>query len=644
MQKSSRLNTALQTASLLGWKSVSSYALYQIGLSSGYFKHQPKSADIKALQTILSEPTQNILPAVSRDELKKVIGSGTSQIMQAANDLLEGKIILFDSLPTTLDLSPHTPLLHWSEIERGKFKLTEDIKLIWEPARFSWAFTLARAFYLSGDPRYVYAFQKYLETFNQLNPPYVGANWTSGQEAALRIIALNFTHHIFSQFPDIPDDLLPELRASIAVNAIRIPPTLCYARSQRNNHLISEAVGLYTAGLLLKEFPLAKKWKNIGWKLFNQAILDQIERDGTYIQHSANYQRLMLDEVIWMAALAKYAGDVLPAPVLQKLAISTGHLYAMLDPSSGHAPNLGHQDGSNVLPLVAADHLDYRSTLQAAGRVFLKKDLFPSGSWDEKSTWLGIETQEKDYHPAANPLRLGNDKDWASIRVACFRSRPAHADQLHVEIWHNGQNLALDAGTYLYNAPPPWCNALRTTRVHNTLTVDGLDQMLPTSRFMWLDWANAEFLSSDANTLTAQHTGYRKLGITQQRTLRKLGTTGWEIEDKVLSSHPGKHLITLHWLVPDLAFNNETNVLHFSNPEFTLQLGNDRQLPANLQIIRAGNFVYGTSKVDPTIYGWFSPTYAVKQAALSILYTLETDLPLTLFTKWEFSEKKCRTV
>jgi len=643
MQKPGRLKVLLETSSLLGWKSISNYALYKIRLSCGYYQNRPKPENLSALQAVLSGSQNSILPIVSREGIKKSTGSGFAQLIQTADDLIDGKIILFDGQPAQLDLAPHTPLLHWSEIERGKYRLEEDIKLIWEPARFSWAFTLARAFHLSEDTRYLDAFQKYLDAFNQQNPAYLGANWTSGQEAALRIIALSFAYHIFSQSSAIPDKLLQDIRVSIAENAARIPPTLCYARSQRNNHLISEAVGLYTAGLLLKGYTPASKWKQTGWKLFHQAILDQIADDGTYIQHSANYHRLMLDEAVWLTIIAGFAGEALPDAVNQKLAVATEYLYAMLDPLSGLAPNLGHQDGSNVLPLAAADHLDYRSTLQAAGRIFLKKDLFQAGKWDEKSAWLGIKAQEEESHPAANPYRLGNDKDWASIRVVQFHTRPAHADQLHVEIWHNGQNLALDAGTYLYNAPEPWRNALRTTLVHNTLSVDGLDQMLPTSRFMWLNWANAQVLSSDTNTISAQHDGYQKIGITQRRTLRSR-KNGWEIEDKTLFSKNNRHRITLHWLLPDLPFLVKDSTIHFSNPEFSLQFSNDHKFPATLQIIRAGTCVHDSTNMDTTIYGWFSPTYAVKQAALSILYSVEIERSLTLLTEWNFPEKKSRTV
>lgn len=634
-----RLQNILKSSSLLGGKTVAQYALYQIGLRTGYLKARTRQPDFSILRTAISPASVKILPDLSVAELKELIGNRLPQLIQEADDVAEGKVILFDALPAQLDLSPHSPLLHWSDIERGKYQLEGDIKLIWEPARLGWAFALSRAFFLSNDARYLNAFRNYLDAFKQLNPPYLGSNWTSGQEAALRILALSFAHHLFSQSDAFPNDLLHEIRMVVAVHAQRIPPTLCYARSQRNNHLISEALGLYTAGVLLEGYKSARKWRRLGWKIFNQAIVDQIAPDGTYIQHSANYHRLMLDEALWMAALSDFAGEPLPERVRQKLAASTESLFSMLDPVSGCSPNLGHQDGSNVLPLSKADHLDYRPTLQAAGRLFLKNDLFKPGPWDEKACWLGIETQKIQAHPPTRALRLGNEEDWASMRAVRYRSRPAHADQLHVEIWHQGHNLAMDAGTYMYNAPEPWCNALRSTRVHNTLTVDGLDQMLPTSRFMWLDWANAEVSTAGTNSISARHDGYRKLGVIHQRTLRSPSNSSWEIRDEVLASPAKTHAITLHWLLPDLPFNIDDHCIHFSQPAFVLKFSNDRALPADMLVIRAGALIHGKSDINTTIYGWFSPTYGVKHAALSVLYTLHTDLPIAVFSHWNFLKK-----
>ena len=87
--------------------------------------------------------------------------------------------------------------------------------------------------------------------------------------------------------------------------------------------------------------------------------------------------------------------------------------------------------------------------------------------------------------------QLYGKKSWAYLRTAQFTSRPSHADQLHLDLWWRGLNIARDAGTYLYNAPAPWDNSLTTTLVHNTVTINGRDQMTRAGRFLYLDWVNA---------------------------------------------------------------------------------------------------------------------------------------------------------
>ncbi len=101
---------------------------------------------------------------------------------------------------------------------------------------------------------------------------------------------------------------------------------------------------------------------------------------------------------------------------------------------------------------------------------------------------------------------------------------PSHADQLHVDLWWRSLNVAQDAGTYLYNADPPWDNNLTTAQVHNTVTVNGRDQFTRAGRFLYLDWFNAYrrgILEADPAILQrtrGRHWGYWRMGVRHART------------------------------------------------------------------------------------------------------------------------------
>jgi len=58
----------------------------------------------------------------------------------------------------------------------------------------------------------------------------------------------------------------------------------------------------------------------------------------------------------------------------------------------------------------------------------------------------------------------------------------------------------------------------------------------------------------------------------------------------------------------------------------------------NCRIIRAGKLLYGHGKANP-VMGWYSPTYNVKEAAISIELEMESRIPITITSEWQFPEE-----
>lgn len=225
---------------------------------------------------------------------------------------------------------------------------------------------------------------------------------------------------------------------------------------------------------------------------------------------------------------------------------------------------------------------------------------------------------------------------WAVLRAARLAGRPGHADQLHVDIWRDGRNLALDPGAYRYNAPPPWDNALRQAQVHNTVTIDHLDQMQAAGRFLYLHRAQAEVLQVGETSLTAQHNGYRTLGLIHRRTL-SAEPNGWRVIDEVLfaslrharrSAGRPRH-VAVQWLFPDAAWRLDGQVVRLDTPTGVVSVTLACDWPAALQIVRAGVSLFGSPHVQP-IWGWYSPTYSVKIPGLCLRWVVQAPPPLTL--------------
>ncbi|MDH5506186.1 MAG: heparinase II/III family protein [Anaerolineae bacterium] len=638
MKPTRRFSITLKALQHLGLRPLLLLAKYRLQLHSGFFRWRlPAGGDHLAV------PVQPVLALPSQKQLLTVLGDQVQALLVQADEVVAGQVRLFGSQPRPLQLTLPNPLQHWTASESA-WVHGEDIKFTWEPGRFGWAITLARAYYLSGDETYAQSFWDHTIQFLEANPPNLGPQWSSAQEVALRLMALLFAYQLCEPSPHTTPQRKTALARSLAAHAARIPPTLGYARAQNNNHLLTEAAGLYTAGVALSAHPHAGYWRALGWRWLNHALQNQISADGVYIQHSANYHRLMLQAALWSAAVAQNNGDSMPQLSLDRLAAATRWLLGLLDDAHGQVPNLGPNDGAYILPLTVFPFTDYRPVLQAASLAFLKSRPFPNGPADEMALWLGqaLDT-ERPIFPPSHPQRLHGKESWAYLRTAHFSSRPGHADQLHLDLWWRGLNLAQDAGTFLYNAPPPWENSLAVAAVHNTLTVNHQDHMLRAGRFLWLDWAQAHITEQDHGPdgrlvrLAAQHNGYRRLGLTHHRQVSCTPDQHWIITDNLLPNRPINDHFTarLHWLLPDWHWELEGTTLRMQSPHgwVKLHIAAAPGVAHQVQLACAGERLHGSAPVAPT-QGWVSPTYGVKLPALSFAVTMHAPLPLQFTSTW----------
>lgn len=572
---------------------------------------------------------------------------------QLAAELAQGHLRYFEHLrvqagePPDWQRNPFTgqqisARQHWSRIDDFA---AGDIKIIWEPSRFAFSYTLVRAYWRSGDEAYAELFWRWVEDWQAHNPPQQGPNWKCGQEISFRLMAWCFGLYGFLEAAATTPARLAALARMIAVSGQRIEANLRYALSQRNNHGISEALGLWTIGLLFPEFRRAAAWRERGRRALEEQALALIYPDGAFAQHSLNYQRLMLHDYLWALRLGDLHGQPFSAELKERVGQAGTLLYQLQDEMSGRLPNYGQNDGALVLPLNNCDYQDFRPAIQAVFYYRHGCRCYPPGPWDEDLLWL--------YGPAAitAPLVIPQRSDleaepggyytqrskngFVFIRCASFRHRPGQADMLHLDLWWRGQNIALDAGTYSYNAPAPWNNTLTRTAYHNTVSVDGLDQMDRAGRFLWLPWANSQVRCKQKSSQgylaywEGEHEGYQRLKqpVYHRRAVLRLGEEDyWLILDALHSL--GEHSYRLHWLLSDMIYEwNEYMgclILHSDLSPYYIQMG-----------VQTGRGVCSLTRADDrTPRGWHSPYYYDRKPALSVECTTraKTSLFWTFFS------------
>jgi Heparinase II/III-like protein/Heparinase II/III N-terminus len=516
---------------------------------------------------------------------------------------------------------------HWSEISDDG---SVDIKFIWEPSRFGMIYTLVRAYASTRDEKYVEAFWKLIQSWAEANPPNTGPNWMDGQEAALRLMAWTFGFYAFMDSASSTSARIAQFTVLVGAHAERIYKNIDYAISTHSNHTVSEASGLWLVGLLFPELKGSEKYFALGRKLLVQEAAAQIFPDGSYSMHSLNYHRFILQIYLCAMRLGELNSFPFSESLKQRVTRSVDYLYQLIDPETGQMPVYGSNDGALVLPLNNCDFTDFRPLLQLGSYLTRGQRLFESGAWDEPLYWLcgpqalqskvesPPQTSQSYADGGVSVLRGSQSK--AVIRCTDFRSRPSHADQLHVDLWWRDKNIACDAGTYLYSGEGAWRNGLAHTAVHNTVTVDHKDQMKMVSRFTWTNWSRGKVLKHGENLWQGEHNGYKP--VPHKRAVMALDGDRWLVVDQLQDTQP--HHYALHWLLNDFPYEQQENLILLSldSMKYKVQVG-----------LVEGKSVFSVVRRDPkSTRGWRSRYYGDKEPVISAM--LETDQPRVCF--WTF--------
>lgn len=579
-----RITRTYWTAKAVGWDNLSRRILQALRVKSGWLgrKLKPENFSNAAYSEQLRQPVD--WPAVARrmpftlpaqESLQKIADDNAwrFRVENVVDKARAGEFMYFSHWFAKPDDFNHDPVndVHWpvgKHWVRGDTLGGTDIKLLWEPSRFSTAYFLGRHYLRTGDAAAAELFWKLVDAWTEQNPPQLTRNWSCGQEASFRMMAVLFGAVCTLNSPAATQERLDRAAMLAWRTAKQVSININYARSQGNNHAVSEAVGLITAGAVFNEnFAQAEQWLRDGLSIMSAELARQVMDDGSYLQHSMSYHRLVMDDLLWTLGILKACGISAPAVLREKFEKMTLWLAEMTDAATGRVPNYGPNDGAKILPLSCCDYLDYRPTVQAAWYALYGKDRYAAGCWDEKKLWLFGEESlraEKDEAELSSAFVardggyyvMRGPKTMLFTRCHTYDRRANQNDMLHVDLWHEGRNILRDAGSFSYNAPAPWGEYFSSTIAHNTVTVNDENQMIKGPRHLWFCWTRSrllEWLASDDGQVgffSGEHYGYSRLGVTHRRSILRLGDD-YAILDEIHGLGDGMKT-QLNWrLIPD---------------------------------------------------------------------------------------------
>ena len=440
---------------------------------------------------------------------------------------------------------------HWTEVIDYNQSIG-DIKFVWEPSRFSFLYTIIRNDYHNSQDHSDWVINKILDWIDK-NPLNQGPNYKCSQEISLRIMNWTFALYFYKNATALSEDAFSKIIHSIYWQLRHVYSNINFSRiSVRNNHAITETLMLYIGGLLFPFFPESKKWKEKGKKWFEKEIAYQIYEDGTYLQFSMNYHRVVIQLLTWAIRLSDIHKEKFNDIVYERACKSLNFLYQCQEESNGHLPNYGSNDGALFFKLSDADYRDYRPQLDALHQILCNQTLYGKSCEDAFGYLNNNSNNNRPPHP---PLKknlgimkfpvggfylIREPETFTFIRCGKHKDRPAQADNLHIDIWHKGINVCPDGGSYQYNTEDKLIKYFMGTESHNTVMIDDYDQMLKGPRFVWLNWSQA----LEANLVECDEYyefegevscfTYLNPQITHKRIIRKYkNKPEWEITDKI---------------------------------------------------------------------------------------------------------------
>ncbi len=543
---------------------------YAFKMRTGYFVRKgPVSrwTDVEGEgdDVVLITPSENPRPGTILADAERIVGGEMCLFFK--HWVTVGESPDWHRNPITGEVAPRGK--HWSCL--GDFSFG-DIKNIWEPSRFGWAFTLAQAYHLSGKAVFAERFWQLLESWMDGNPPNEGVNWKCGQECALRLMAVCYAGDVLYGSESSTDERRKRTRQLAAATADRIELNLSYALSQKNNHGISECVGLVTAAQMLPGHPRSVRWLIVGLKNLKNQLDELLYPDGGFSQHSVNYHRVVLDNLVWATKVLDSSGAPIPEWLRAAGERATRWLALLTDETSGATPCLGSNDGAWILPLANGGYTDYRPTVQCGGKLFCGVQVNADESCDDQAAWLGVGESEVT-SDAASPLApegltLLANSGLGVIRsgeILCvlrsmpkFRHRMGHVDMLHVSLIVAGQPIILDGGSYSYNTQGKRADAqpLSSACYHNGPRLSGVEPVKKVSRFLALPWPKGSLKQAGAHELVGSHDGYWSHGHLMRRMV-SLNNDTLTIAD--ITSGPAGADVEWYWLFPDVPYTFDTS-------------------------------------------------------------------------------------
>jgi hypothetical protein len=579
--------------------------------------------------------------------LRQHLPNEVESLIREADEICEHRFRLlgYDNLDYGAEIDWHldavnqkrAPLKPWFKIQFLNFDEVGDHKVTWELNRHQHLVTLAKAWRVTGQEKYLSELMKQWYAWRLANPYPIGINWGSSLEVGFRSLSWLWVRALLANDPAVPATFPTDIVRGLAFNGRYIEKYLSTYFSP-NTHLIGEAVALFFIGTLCPQVQSAERWGHEGWRIVLQEAQRQVRADGVYFEQSLYYHVYALDFFLHARLLAARNGMEIPDSLNQTLGKMLEVVRAVSQ--TGAPDGFGDDDGGRLFNprRNRAEHLT--DPLAIGAVMFQRKELKPAARLTEESVWLFgepavslLDRNEQGARPksAAASFPEGGIHVMASSGESeqqmvidagpqgIGHSGHGHADALRVGVSLNNRRWLIDPGAFCYMGEER--DHFRGTGAHNTLIVDGVDQAIPEGPFAWSSLPTIHtdrWIRGNTFTLFAgNHTGYARLAdpVVHRRFVFHLHDSLWLVRDAIEGREI--HTLEISWhFAPDLDIVTAGEAFVARPKESS---GEDVRLA--LLPMRESGWTSGLKS------GFVSPAYGKKEPAVIVTSSARRELP-----------------
>jgi len=541
-------------------------------------------------------------------------------------------------------LNRRPPMAFWADVPYLDVSCG-DHKVIWELNRHQHWIALGRAYWLTGEAKYRDRCLAELTSWLDANPPLMGINWASMLELALRSLSWIWAINFFVDGRDGPATVghratgpwLVDLLVALDRQLTHIDRNLSYYFSP-NTHLLGEALALYVAGRALPELAASSRRQAIGRRILLAEFDRQIAADGGHREQSTHYHRYALDFYTLALIVARVTEDNDAIGRFEQAVARLAFAARLLADDCGRVPHFGDDDGGVLVPMTGRAADDLRDSLAIAAALVQCPDLQIDRA-PEEAVWMlsGLSVEsviphlkslpsaalpETGYYVSRSPMAAHLVIDGGPHGYQ--NSGHAHADALSLTLSVRGLSLLIDPGTACYTTDRALRDRMRSTALHNTLTLDERPQSLPRGPFHWSEVANARVDAWRTNDgfdyFDGSHDGYAPA----EHRRRVLALHGDLVIVADLVGGAGRHAAALHWHI---------------DPRWTVE-ARGRQITftrtgERVRLVVPQGLVERFIGDADTGLGWYSPAYGSLDRTTTIRISRNGAAPFWLASVFE---------